>query len=210
MTILPTKKNVDNIVKTLARYHGRKLTEEQLTDLLFEAYNKSGERKATKDGFRTTYRVVFHSWCLYKKSNHDRFHLTPLGLEYFHDSIDYITLMRTICARWQYPKPQTFRQPEGVLKPMVELMNALNKLHQKTGMKTLSLAEMNLFCCVMKSNEDTELYVKMVESWRDKSWSPPKELNQKSLMNPIEGMFTLLKYADCMVNEGREGPYGLC
>jgi len=205
-TMYPSKSNCLGIIDKLISHHARSMKDERLTSILFDVYRELGNSKGMDD-FNTTYRVLFHSWALYQIID-DKLFLTPLALELHHARIEYQEFMRIICSRFQLPKPQLARNPEGPVRPMVELVRAILLIKKESDHESsLSVSEMNLFCSVLNTPESTITFVNMVVAWRDGRWTPPSELklsrtnNKRDLLKPMSVIIKYLEYANYVEKE---------
>lgn len=183
-TIYFSEINLNVVCDTLVDYHGRQLTEGELSELLYEAWNQK-RRPCKKDSFMTTYRVVFHSWSLYYIED-GRFFFTKLIQDYISKDCSYQEVLQNLCAKWQYPKPQQMNQPNGPLRPMVSLLNVMEKLQQNGLSNNLSFGECNLFVMFMEKDSDVNDFISLLTYYRKNKEELINKLLEKSLEIKID------------------------
>ena len=178
-TIYLSEINLNVVCETLVDYHGKELSESELSELLYESWNQR-RRPCGKDSFMRTYRVVFHSWSLYYIEN-GRFFFTKLIQDYMRKDCTYQEVLQRLCARWQYPKPQQLNQPSGPLRPMVSLLNVMNELQRNGLSNSLSFSECNLFVMFMEKDSDVNDFIDLLKYFRKNKTELINKLLEKSL-----------------------------
>lgn len=203
-TIYPTEDNFKGIISRLVRHHGCKLTLEELNQINYLHYRKSGNSKSY-DIFLGQYSTVFHMWGLYYIDSNGIFLLTPLALQYYRGEFDYETMNLVFCSRTQFPKPQVFRQPNGPLRPIISLIRVFKSLANLGEDSRLSIFEVNLFSCYITADNEVEDFVRDLLSYRKNnslipSSAVPKTFGSKAT-NGASGILRIARVANILEQE---------
>ena len=209
-TIYATEDNFKGIISRLVRHHGCKLTLEELNQINYRHYRKSGNSKPY-DIFLSQYSTVFHMWGLYYIDSNGIFLLTPLALQYYRGELDYETMNLVFCSRTQFPKPQVFRQPNGPLRPIISLIRVFKSLTNLGEDSCLSVFEMNLFSCYITADNEVEDFVRDLLSYRKNNSLIPSSAVSKTFgskaTNGISGILRMARVANIIEKEN--GSYQL-
>ncbi|MDA0716218.1 MAG: hypothetical protein O3A74_06640 [archaeon] len=158
-TIYPTEENFTILISSLVLFHGRKLSLDELNEKNFQSYASKMKGKKNFNVFRAQYATVFHMWGLYYIDSNGIFFITPLALKFYKGEIDYQTLNLVISARYQFPKPNVYRQPEGPLRPIIALIRVFKLLSTIEEQGRMTTLELNLFWAYIRSDNDVEDFV---------------------------------------------------
>jgi len=206
-TIYPTEINFIGILSKLIKYHGRKLTIQEVNNQNFEFYQSIGNITNYRT-FLSQYSTVIHMWGLYYIDSNGIFLITPLALQFLKGEIDYVTMNLIFSARTQFPKPQVHRQPGGPLRPVISLIRVLKSLAMKGKMDKLSVFEINLFWCYITNDRDVESFVIDLLAYRNNnSLISADSVSNKSPSNGVSGMLRIATMANII--EKQKGYYQL-
>ena len=195
-TIYPTQQNFEGILNSLVRFHGRKMTLEELNKENYQHYKRVGN-DVSFDVFLGQYSTVYHMWGLYYFDENDIFFITPLALQFYRKDITYQDINLLFCSRYQFSKPQVHRQPPGPFRPSICLIQVFKALSQNAMDVNMSTFEINLFGCYFTEEGDVEDFLEILKSHRSGNGSiDPKFVSRTAETNAMKPIIRMMKMAE--------------
>jgi len=208
-TIYPTQQNFEGILNSLIKNHGRKITLEDVNKENYQQYKRIREG-VEFDTFLAQYSTVYHMWGLYYLDANDVFFITPLALQFYRKEITYQGIMLLFCSRYQFSKPQVYRQPPGPFRPSICLIQVFKALSQNAMDAKMSTFEINLFGCYFTEEGDVEGFLEILKSHRSGNESiDPKFVSRTTETNAMKSIIRMMKIAEIIHKNKKNGKYEL-